>query len=1109
MSGLGLKLSGLGRKGARLGAALALATTALVLVPGGAGATHQGNTFLVSVATNGLSGEENSYDASISGDGRYVVFYSEANNLVPGDTNAWGDVFVRDLETGATELVSVDSYEGQFEARSWDPAISFDGRYVVFATSDPDAGSGCVIRDRLMGSTEPMTVNWESIGCLDPSISADGQKVAFVETMASAAQVEDPTWCGDYPNLIGDVFPNRDVYVWSGGGPLHFVSMVSDPMGNHDVTHDSSQPVISASGMFVAFESRNTDLLPEGVDTNDVGDVFLRQLPVSCDPGARRISEGTFGQEGDNASWNPSISFDGQDVAYASHAANLSPLDRNSRSDIFVTSPGLLGGSFTSLVSLASDGAQGDADSYNPAISSGGDFVAYESWATNLVPGDTNGTGDVFVGNRVGGGTTRVSLAFDGAQADNGGYNPSISEDGRYVAFHSAATNLAPRDVNSKLDVFVHDKDRSPTQRPEALPDSYYTAEGTSLTVGAPGVLGNDSDHEDDPLSAELVGGEHHGTLSLAPDGSFAYTPSPGFSGNAWFSYRAVDQEGATSDLATVTISVKDCPQVTDTVESIKGTVAVPSPVLGTAGISFDVKKVVFLGLRFYLGLIRIDDIASGLPMSKNGAVVLAPSLPRTGVNGATGTAWGLTTFAIPWRTFRMTWSVDDLSTSGCDVDRVSLALTGGVSYSVSASATGGDVTVLPSGPAPSPGGTSRVSVGAGGTQGDADSSIPSMSSDARYVAFSSSATNLVPGDTNGTGDVFVHDRQAGTTTRVSVASDGTEGDGLSHQPSISGDGRYVAFWSIATNLVPGDANGWGDVFVHDRQAGTTERVSVASDGTEGDDESSSASISADGRYVAFLSAAPNLVSGDTNGVGDVFVHDHQAGITERVSVASDGTEADDWTYSASVSSDGRYVAFSADATNLAPGDTNGTSDVFVRDRQSGTTDRVSVGFGGTQGNDWSDSPSISADGRYVAFLSAAPNLVWGDANGVVDAFVMDRQSTTTTRVSVATDGTEGDADTDETSISGDGRYVAFWSIATNLVPGDANGWGDVFLRDRQTPDTSRASVATDGTEGNSSSYWASLSSDGRYVAFSSWASNLVSGDTNGTSDVFVRDRQG
>src|SRR5437870_4266363 len=233
---------------------------------------------------------------------------------------------------------------------------------------------------------------------------------------------------------------------------------------------------------------------------------------------------------------------------------------------------------------------------------------------------------------------------------------------------------------------------------------------------------------------------------------------------------------------------------------------------------------------------------------------------------------------------------------------------------------------------------TERVSVASDGTQGNGASDGAAISGDGRFVAFRSSASNLVPGDTNGTFDVFVHDRQTGETVRASVASDGAQGNGASNTPAISADGRFVAFTSSASNLVPGDTNSTDDVFVRDRQTRQTTRVSVASDGTQSNGLSLYQSISADGRFVAFPSAATNLVPGDTNAKADTFVHDRMTGATERVSVASDGTQGNGDSGVPAISADGRFVAFESDATNLVPVDTNSSRDVFVRATGTPTT---------------------------------------------------------------------------------------------------------------------------------------------------------------------------
>jgi Tol biopolymer transport system component len=329
--------------------------------------------------------------------------------------------------------------------------------------------------------------------------------------------------------------------------------------------------------------------------------------------------------------------------------------------------------------------------------------------------------------------------------------------------------------------------------------------------------------------------------------------------------------------------------------------------------------------------------------------------------------------------------------------------------------------------------------------------------------------------------------------------------NGPSVEPSISGDGRLVAFQSFATTLVPGDSNLVGDIFVFDRQTGTIQRVSVSSAGDQADGQSFEPSISGDGRYVAFGSDATNLVPGDTNGASDIFVFDCQTGTIERISVDGAGNEANGVSFAPSISGDGRYVAFGSLAANLVPGDTNGWVDIFVFDRQTQAIERVSVTAAGGQTNGISGAPSISNDGRYVAFESFATNLVPGDGNGTSDIFVFDRQAGTIQRVSVTDAGNEADGESRDPSISGDGRYVAFASDAANLVPGDGNGAGDVFVFDRQAGSIERVSVTGAGGQANAPSFEPSINDDGRFVAFQSQASNLVAWDSNNALDVFVR----
>ncbi len=345
-------------------------------------------------------------------------------------------------------------------------------------------------------------------------------------------------------------------------------------------------------------------------------------------------------------------------------------------------------------------------------------------------------------------------------------------------------------------------------------------------------------------------------------------------------------------------------------------------------------------------------------------------------------------------------------------------------------------------------------------------------------------------------------------TRRVSLSSAEQEGDGASRSASVSGDGRFVAFASEATNLVNGDTNGQQDIFVRDRKHGTTTRVSVSSSGRQANDSSFAASISPNGRFVAFISFATNLVRRDTNGVADVFVHDLATGRTIRASVSSSGRQANGATSYVAISGGGRFVAFESSASNLVRGDENGVDDAFVHDLTTGGTTRVSVRSNGREGNGASGYPGISANGRFVAFWSEATNLVRGDTNGYGDDFVHDLKTGRTVRVSVSSAGKQGDADVtaDQPRLSADGRFVAFASYAENLVRGDDNGVADVFVHDLASGRTRRVSVGSTGVQADASCFVPSISADGRYVAFISDATTLAT-DATPFGDVFVHDR--
>ena len=421
------------------------------------------------------------------------------------------------------------------------------------------------------------------------------------------------------------------------------------------------------------------------------------------------------------------------------------------------------------------------------------------------------------------------------------------------------------------------------------------------------------------------------------------------------------------------------------------------------------------------------------------------------------------------------------------------------------------------------PAGTCTELISVSDTGGGADDRclLPATNADGSVIAFKSTATNLVAGTLNGKVNVFVRDRLKGVTERIPAQpATGTEPNGDSFPPALDADGLAVAFGSAASNLVVGDFNNSADVFFYLRNpTPVIEDLTLVSElsGRAGGGGAAElpASLSANGQVVAFTSTADDLVPNDNNQASDVFVNAQEG--NELISVATAGGHAGESANAASgggaISADGCVVAFYSDATNLVAGDTNEARDAFVRDRCHGITERVSVSTAGEQANAPSGAsaelPAISADGNVVVFASDAPNLDGGGNDGSTDVFVRDRQAHTTVLISRNIHGEAGDGHSSWPSISADGRFVAFQSAASNLVPGDDNGKTDIFVVDLSVPETTagrieRVSVTNAGDQANGDSSAPQIAANGVTVVFQSDASNLVLNDTNGLTDIFA-----
>lgn len=406
---------------------------------------------------------------------------------------------------------------------------------------------------------------------------------------------------------------------------------------------------------------------------------------------------------------------------------------------------------------------------------------------------------------------------------------------------------------------------------------------------------------------------------------------------------------------------------------------------------------------------------------------------------------------------------------------------------------------------------TERINLGPHGEQADGDSGGPSVSAHGRIVAFYTAAGNIIPGGPVDTSPVIlVRDRLTGTMVRADVSPTGGPADNFSEEPLVSRNGRIVAFASYASNLVLNDTNGLKDVFVRDLLAGTTTRASVGSGGQQPDNNCRVAALSANGQVVAFVTSATNLVPMSGKFYLNLYVRDLTTGITTLETPSRRGGLANGLTFEASLSGNGRFLAFASFAHNLVRATRLGHHEnVFLRDRRKGRTVLVSATPDGAEGNDSSFGPLVTDDGATVAFSSFATDLVPGGTSGQGDVFLRSTRTGTTERVRFTTGDVEPDTGVFLVDMTPDGRFLLVRSSADNLVPGDTNGEDDFFLYDRASRSLTRVNVGNDGAQANSVTDGARLSADGGTVVFSSLASSLVPNDTNEHYDIFVRTLSG
>jgi Tol biopolymer transport system component len=890
---------------------------------------------------------------------------------------------------------------------------------------------------------------------------------------------------------------------------------------------DSYAPVISPDGRYVLFASTANNLV--ALPTNQPLptlipaplNVFLRDRSSQTTMLISINATATGGGNGDSLPIG--VSTNGRYALFESTASNLVPGDTAHVSQVFVRD---LLTRTTVLVSAATNGSAANSDAYNSVMTPDGRFVAFASAADNLVAGDTNGIPDVFVRDLAQSLTTLVSIgavAPINALGSPGSGSPLLTPDGRYVAFYSTASNLVAG-VNTVGNIYLRDrlggittlasagalaalKDLAPVTNAVSFnlalsQDGRFIAfESVAFPDGSPAVMlrfdaqtGHTDLIDTNPAVPMASSYDRVQDVAMTPDGR-------------WVSYvaNAIDNSGITT-----AIRVWDAQSGTNVLASGNSANSVfdgsssDYPVMSEDG-----RWVAFLSSASDLVTNSLlGDYHCYLHDLKAGTTTLVD----VGTNGV-GSALDLLAGPVISADGRFVgFSTGDPNIVPADRNRASNVF----------------LRDAPSG------NTELISVhdpGLPGVTANGSSSVSAAcaSTDGRFVTFFSEADDLVTNDLNGVRDIFVRDLTSGSTTLVSVGLNGLAANGLSTEPAISANGRFVAFSSFATNLVNGDTGLFEDVFVRDLQAGTTFLVSQNSSLTgSGDRDSYSPLISSNGQFILFRSKASNLAPGLTAGIENLFWRDMRAATNLALTVNG--------LWSASMTPDGSLVAYVGNSSKVAAGadqlqvwnsgtrtllyslTTTGTHFGPVAISGDGRTLVYLLNVSGAQQIWVSDLTSktnrlivnqvigtpdlhLSSDGRFLAYLSASAPL----AGTPAQVYLYDLQLGTNWLLTRSYDGmSAGNGDSDSVGISPDGRFVCYRSAASNLVPDDMNNVPDVFVYDRLSGGTTLASASQYGHfSADNRSLSPVFTPDSRTLLFTSWASDLLPDDFNQSADVF------
>ena len=1027
------------------------------------GGTVTQNTTLVTLNTDGTaSGDGESFTPHLSQDGATILFISGAPDLTDPDSNGGtNDAFLADLDAGTIEKVNlIDGTSDESDGGSGFIRVSDDlagGRFSVFASDATDLNA------------------------------ADG-------------------------NAFRDVFV-RDLVT----GATEIISLNANDLPSNGTSLSAS---ISEDGRFVAFASSASDLVesdPNGL----LSDVFLHDREAGFTVRISNPDEGTG-----VVSITPRISADGSTVVFATNGS-YDAADTNGLADIYAydTAAGTL-----ELISTSSGGVVGNADSQKVSVSANGRYVYFLSDATNLVGGDTNNARDAFVHDRVTGVTERVSVSTSGVEAefdvDNNAFENSISADGRFVAFATGSSNLdeVNPDTNGDSDVFVRDRLTGETIRISAGGDPFQQPLGYNGSLSAQGERIAWSSYDDpdtlNPLDNNANGDIYYADLNI--NGGAFETDDGVVQVDLLAKY--LDPEGDDLDVSGVTVTSDNGTNVAFTVDEETGVLTIDlAQFEGNAEGAFELLTINYAvdsadgvsvaataGVSVERSVIQVDAVDDSFTTDED--TVLSDSVATNDIpdEGAVFTLISgvpdgdLTLNSDGTFTFDPTLAFNDLA----DGDTATVSFIYEISFNgETAQATASiDIDGVNDGPAfvvTGPLGVTLVSDALGGiTSTNADASGVDIAGDGDLIAFHTEASNLLGTDANILSDIYLDDGV--DPFEIASRIDGGNGAPLpgnatdgALNASVSDGGRFVAFQSDSSDLTAVDTGGQTNIYVRDTLTQETRLVSLNFDGELADGDSFNPSISGDGRFVAFETTATDLVqfSGDGNGAGrDVVVFDLVTGNRFHLTQNSDAPSAGE-SFAPTISADGTTVVFLSEE-DFDDEDDNGLIDVYAVNIAEGGRTYVSQAFDSTASDgdatlgtgdvNLTSTPTISDNGQYVAFTSQATNLVGAsaDTNGFADVFVHNIVTGDTELVSVNAFLEQGNGDSFGAAISGDGRFVAFETLATNIdaFTQDTNGLSDIHLYDRLDRTTVRVTLANDNSEPGGGQ--AAISDDGSKVVF-------------------------